>query len=102
MKRSRAYLMFVFAALFGVVHEVLARVMIAGDVATSLFGKPNAGDLALAIVFEVSRVLAVALAPALACAGVALLLATHFSRSGAGISVADGAGTSIGTVLRSK
>jgi len=88
----------------GLVHLAIVRAMAEGGVAHVLLGAGNAmpplGAALLAVVHVVVRLAVVVVAPGAALAAVASLVAHGLvgagSSSGAGTSVAGGAGTTIG------
>jgi hypothetical protein len=113
MKRRRALVVAALSVVVLVIHLVLVRAMAHGHVAHVLLGAGNAapplGAAALAVSLVVVRLVALVLAPGLLLASVASLLAHVLvgpprprgggdhsgTSSGAGTSLAEGAGISI-------
>ncbi|HEY8077754.1 MAG TPA: hypothetical protein VIF62_26695 [Labilithrix sp.] len=111
MSLRRAIVLLVLAAVVLGAHEILLAVASHAHVAHALLsagnGPPPAGPAALALALVVVRVIAILLVPGAVLAALAAIVA-HLAvgpiqgdgagsgtRSGAGISVADGTGTSI-------
>jgi hypothetical protein len=101
----RAIILATIAIVLMALHAVLLRLAAHGHVAHVLLGAGNGmpplGAALLAVALVLARVGAIVLAPGLFLAAAAEAIAfvvagPRHSRSGAGISVADGAGTSIG------
>lgn len=102
---KRAVVLVAFAIVLVAAHEILLRVAAHTHVAHVLLGAGNGipplGAASIAVALVVARVGAIVIAPGLVLAAATEALAFAFvgprhSRSGAGTSVADGTGTTIG------